>query len=240
MRNNYFVQGLLTLALAFVFIFTGCDTGTDDDGVSTIKWESDGNGFIQFSTNDPKYNFIYWILYNNIIESNIYEIECKKMSGASNWGYGMIFGASDIHKYYDLGITTQGYYIIGKEVNGKYTKIRDWTKSEKLNTGYNTINTLKVVKNGTTFTVYLNGSQADQFTDTEINGDRLGYWVDVGLEKDESFPNTPVDVRFRQKEEADEFPSGRQRKLPVNSIGAFGTNLTGSLSYTQDAQAAPR
>jgi hypothetical protein len=134
-------------------------------------------------------------------ESNIYEIECKKMSGASNWGYGMIFGASntDMRRYYDLGISTQGYYIIGKKVNEEYTTIRDWTKSEKLNTGYNTINTLKVVKNGTTFTVYLNGSQADQFTDTEISGDRIGYWVDIGLEKDESFPNTPVDVRFRQK-----------------------------------------
>jgi hypothetical protein len=57
-----------------------------------------------------------------------------------------------------------------------------------------------VVKNETTFTVYFNGNQVDQFMDTEISGDRLGYWVEIGSEKDESFSNTPVDVRFRQKE----------------------------------------
>ena len=91
-------------------------TGTkDDDGNPPIfsGWKSDGNGFIQFSTNAPKYDFTYWILYNNINESNIYEIECKKMSGASNYAYGLLFGASntDMRRYYDLGISTQGYYI---------------------------------------------------------------------------------------------------------------------------------
>jgi len=35
------------------------------------------------------------------------------MSGASNYAYGLLFGASntDMRRYYDLGISTQGYYI---------------------------------------------------------------------------------------------------------------------------------
>jgi len=164
-------------------------------------WE-DKDMFTWFSTNDPReYDRAWWNFYENINDRNIYEIECKRMSGDRNSGYGMVFGASntDNREYYLLEITTQGNYWIGKYSNEKFTTIKAWTGSEKLSTGYNTINTLKVLKNGTNFTVYLNGSQVFQFTDTEINGDRLGYRAGIGSEKDESFPNTPVDVRFRQK-----------------------------------------
>jgi len=201
MNKNFFFSVILVIVLVFGMSVTGCDTGTNDLPVSTIEFEPDGNGFIQFSTNDPQKRGTWWNLYDNINDRNIYEIECKKMSGAKNIGYGMVFGASntDNREYYLLGITTQGDYWIGKYSNEKFTTIKDWAESEKLSTGYNTINTLKVVKNGTSFTVFLNGSEVYQFTDTEISGDRLGYWTSIGSEKDESFPNTPVDVRFRQK-----------------------------------------
>jgi hypothetical protein len=209
--------------------------------VSTTEWEYDENWFIQYSTNDPqKYDWSYWHFDMNINDQNTYEIECKRMNGARNVRYGMVFGASDTNKYYLLGITIQGQYNLWKNIDQNWTMIKDWAYSEKLNTGYNIINNLKAVKNGTTFTVYLNGSRVHQFTDTQINGNGLGYFVNIGSKNDEAFPNMPVDVRFRQKEEADEFPSGRQRKLPVNFFGAFGTNRIGSLSYSQNVQAAPR
>jgi len=166
-----------------------------------IEFELEQDGFKRFSTNDPReYDSSWWRLYGNGYD-NTYEIDCKKMNGAYNYGYGMLFGASntDARRYYLLLITTDGDYSIGKFSNDKYTIIKDWAKSEKLNTGYNTINTLKVVKNGTTFTVYLNGSQVHQFTDTEISGDRFGYGVSIGSKNDEAFPDMPLDVRFRQK-----------------------------------------
>ena len=115
-------MGMVTLALAFVFIFTGCDTGTNDDGGNPSVfsgWKSDGNGFIQFSSNDPqKYDWTHWDFYGNINDQNTYEIECKKMSGASNYTYGMLFGASDdeANKYFSLAISVDGTYYIGKIV----------------------------------------------------------------------------------------------------------------------------
>ncbi len=202
-------MGMVTLALAFAFIFTGCDTGTNDDGgndgnqpVSTKSFVSDGNGLIQYSTNDPKnYALAWWHFFNNINDQDIYEIECKKMSGASGYGYGMLFGASDDdnYKYYYLAISIDGTYSIDKNIGNVLTEIKAPEKSDKLKTGYNVINILKVVKSGAEYTVYLNGSQEYQFTDTEISGNRVGYRVRIGSGYDESFPDTPVDVRFRQR-----------------------------------------
>ena len=235
MRNNFFVPGMLTLALALVFIFSGCDTGTNDTGtndtggnntggnngnppVSTIWWESDGNGFLKFSSNDPqKYDYASWKFYGNINDTDTYEIECKKLSGAGGYWYGMLFGASDddAYKYYYLAISIDGSYSISKSINNvdDFTDIKAPEKSDKLLTGYNVTNILKVVKNGGEYTVYLNGSQEYQFTDTEISGNKIGYRVRIGSGSEESFPNTPVDVRFRQR-----YGNGNNGNLPVSTI----------------------
>ena len=190
-----------------VFAFFVINTGTSQSSrapVSTIDFGSDGRGFIQYRTNDSqKYGTSWWQFVDNTlggIIDNVYEIECKKTSGASDYGYGMVFGASNAepNKHYFILISAEGRYIVRKNNNDKKTTIKDWGISERLNTGYNATNTIKVVKNGSAFTIFFNGSQVYQFKDSTIKGDRLGYIVDVGDEGDESFPGTPVDVRFRQ------------------------------------------
>lgn len=177
-----------------------------DMEIKQIEWELDMDGFVQYFTNDSeKYDSSWWTFYENINAPGIYQIECKKMSGCKTdgGGYGMMFGASDTDNYafYHIELETTGHYALFKHRNKKegYITIKDWTKSEKLFTGYNTINSLKVIKDGPSYTVFLNDNQVYQFTDKEITGDRMGYWVEISSESVESFPNVPVDVRFRQK-----------------------------------------
>jgi len=204
---------LLIQFFLFVLIFSSCMLWGDietmrekasqgiDIEIHNIRWETDGNGFIQFSTNDPNYyNWSWWQFYENINNISTFDIELKKISG-SNSGYGFVFGASNSNnnQFYYLSILIDGYYGIYKKNNDVWTTIKSYEKSDKLFTGYNVINNLKVIKNVATYTVSINGSEVLQFIDTEINGNRFGYLVEIGSENEESFPNTPVDVRFRQK-----------------------------------------
>ena len=190
---------LAAACLLFVLFFGGCDS---DLSVSTKQWETGSDGFEQFYTNDSQYyDYYFWNLYNSINGPDTYQIECKKLSGSNKYAYGMIFGASNSvnNRYYYINITVTGSFNIYKRIGDSYTMIKDWTESDELNTGYNVINTIKVTRAGTTYTVYLNGAEVHEFTDAPVIGNRVGYIAYVGLREHESFPNTPVDVRFRQK-----------------------------------------
>jgi len=193
---------LFVLLVSLILLSCSDEDADGDEGdlpFSTVYWKSDGNGFIQFSTNDPNvHNFAFTYIFTNNNNQIIFEIECKKNSGNRRKPFGMIFGAQDNQSFYSLIIDTEGFYSIWK-YNNNYIVIKEWIKSERLNTGYGKSNNLKVIKNSSTFTVYLNDHQVHQFTDSTINGNRIGYYVSIGSEEEESFPNNPVDVRFRQR-----------------------------------------
>ena len=175
-------------------------TGTPPSGDLPIKfifWERGTDGFYQFYTNDPhdlNCGFFSLFDFNN---SNIFEYELKKISGARNAAYGMIFGAVDFDNMYYIKININGRYCIGKSVNRSDTTIQGWTDSSKLRTGFNVSNTIRVTKSGSTFQVSFNGSNEYSFTDSSIRGNGIGPIAYVGSSQDESFPNTPVVIKVR-------------------------------------------
>jgi hypothetical protein len=198
------IFGLMVLCLAFGFVLVGCPDPNKVTPV-TIEWQKGTDGFIQYSTNDPKkYAYAFWNSYvNSSGDVNVYEIECKKISGYSNIGYGMIFGFVDNNNYYSLIITNTGYYQIGKRVKGTTTVVQAWLTSTHLNTGSNVLNTLKAVYSPTDkrYTVYLNGNNVAMFNEDAnvTGGTKIGFYASVSSQANENFPDTPVDIRFRQK-----------------------------------------
>ncbi len=56
---------------------------------------------------------------------------------------------------------------------------------------------LRAEIDGGSLTVSLNGTEVLSTVYTPIGGTRVGGRVSIGEEADESFPNTPVDVRLR-------------------------------------------
>lgn len=195
---------IIIMLMFSAVLFTACNPVTYLS-VSRVEFEADEDGFIKFYTNDKAdYKISSWALYENKnTDPNTYEIECKKMSGHDEYPYGMIFGGDvdNIFKYYAVLISADGYYRIFKsksEEENSDEVIKGWKRSDALHTGYHTLNTIKVENAASTYTVYLNGIQIDQFTDAEYSGGNIGFYVSVGSKIDESFPNKPVDVRFRQ------------------------------------------
>ena len=178
------------------------DLQETDIKIIQINWLLDGNGYVQFSTNNFEYYEKAWYqFFENVNKLGIYKIECKKINGAKPYGYGMVFGASNNEPYsfFLLMINAEGYYCIQKKNNIESIYLKPWIKSDILYTGYDVVNTLEVIENESMFIVYLNGFQVYQFYDNTIMGKRLGYYASIGNKNEESFPNNPVDIRFKQK-----------------------------------------
>jgi hypothetical protein len=198
--NKYFrwLKAATTFLLAGL-VFLAC--GSKDLSIRTIRWQSDGNGFFQFYTNDPQYLGYSFPSYYNVSNttSASYSIETKKISGKDNTGYGMIFGV-DSNNYFIVYITVNGRYKISVRTGEKYTTVKDWSSSPDLRIGYSQSNAIRILKSGSRYTVYfkydINNpvttiTNFTDFTDTYFNGtiNRIGFIAGVSTE--ESFPNTP-------------------------------------------------
>ncbi len=221
--KKYFFAGASVLGLAFILFLTSCDSigAGITSSYTTINWETNAEGFKRFSTNDPRYHdYYFWKNYTNTPGEDIYEIEIKKISGAAEYGYGMVFC-----------FNSSSMYAVFITINGSYTKIAKFTNNRNtvtplttyndnnydsstvwsnnphpyLNTGYGALNTIKIVKVGNSFTLYFNDDQnptpVDTFIDPDspLTGKALGGIVFVGDSTDEDFPGTPVDVRMKIK-----------------------------------------
>lgn len=192
---------LLSTLLLFILapiLFSACGTNTP---VVTIEWEEDGNGFRQFRTNDSQWDgwtFWYYTGSSNQDPMDTVEAQVKKVSGSTNGGFGMLFCWNDHDNFYVYAINVAGEYSVFKRVAGEWTTIIDWPTSAAVNTGFGTLNTLKVTyESGTdTFTLYANNTIIDTFTDTSFSWGSSGY--ECYISGDGIFPETPEDYRFYQ------------------------------------------
>jgi hypothetical protein len=172
----------------------------------TIQWDEDGEGYYQLFTNQTanygtfyyRSNTVYLSQGSNLI------VDTKKMSGAASQDYGVIFYYVDSSNFYYLGIDTQSRWCLWEKWGGVWSLLQPWTTSSALLAGNGTLNTIKVhywydssqaryehefYFNGTNSTWCLYGSST-------MYG-KTGFGVQVGLSGTESFPGTPVDVRFK-------------------------------------------
>jgi hypothetical protein len=188
---------VLTPIILLTIVMAACDNGSKS--IETINWETDNNGWIQVYTNDSQYYNSSWSRIYDFSQTNSWEIVCKKISGYRNIGFGMIFAASDASHYYRFLITIGGSYVVSKRDGDEWTTMLDWANSTKINSGYNKENTLKVTKSGSSYSIYINGEQVNQFTDSASFGNKIGLFASTGSVEQEDFPNTPVDIRFKVK-----------------------------------------
>lgn len=165
---------------------------------------------IIFETNET--NFIttkgYTILSTPYVnESNNFSgltVQVYKQSGELNGGYGIVFCRSKIEsKDFMLCvlIDTKGFFTVGKVYDGKFTQIKNWTKSNYLRTGYGIKNLIKVTfnKENNNFQLYFNGSLAYNFKVEEnisFKDSKAGYVVVIS--DTEKFPVIPVKVIFEK------------------------------------------
>ena len=115
----------------------------------------------------------------DIDESKDFVIESRilKISGIKNNGYGFTFGRKDSDNQFIFSITANGSYSIDQYKDGKYTAIKDWTKSSHIKTGNYSYNTLKIKKERGFIKFYVNDRYLTLYTHKPFMGKRLGFVV---------------------------------------------------------------
>lgn len=174
--------------------------GTDDPAPITREWLPDGNGFIQYYTNDPENLDHRFLRAHGTVEDSMTSTEgtVKKMSGYNQSGYGIVFCFQDENNYYRVLINVIGRYTIQRIVDGAGSIIKGWGESTNLNLGYGIENTIRIDRRAEgVFDLFFNGVLEHSFTDSSFSGGRPGSCVLVSTEHYEFFPDTPVDVRVR-------------------------------------------
>lgn len=107
--------------------------------------------------------------------SKDFEIEAKldKISGAENYAYGMIWGGKG-DSFFRYTITSN-YYKVSKIVNNSETLLIKWTKTDKVNSGNQKSNKIKVKKEGDYYKFYINGTYMNQVDYEPFFGSDLGF-----------------------------------------------------------------
>lgn len=113
--------------------------------------------------------------YVTLEQNSDYSIESivRKVNGADNNGYGIIFGFKDWNNYYHFLISGNGSYMISETFEGVSLNIAEWTFSKHINKG-NGRNMLKVFKLNDTFVFSINGHVVEQKEAGSLRGNHYG------------------------------------------------------------------
>jgi hypothetical protein len=205
-----FLNRIYSIGLVFAtcMLLISCGKSSDDPAapstsIQTIKWQLDGNGSVQFLTNDAQYyKYLFWNTYTQTNESLMSTVTAtvEKQSGCLYSGYGIIFCYQDNNNFYRLLIDAAGQYSVYSRVGGNYSAIIPWTTtpSAHLNSGVGVANVISVTQQSpNNFSVNFNGTQETLFSDGTFTGGKAGFCMYIGDQTGENFPNTPEDIRFK-------------------------------------------
>ena len=159
----------------------------DNFSSNSNKWAESNTNDAELEVRNGKYYFDHkretggWSSTKvvNIDENKDFEIESRflKVNGISNNGYGFVFGRKDGNNQFVFTITANGSYSIDQYVDGKYTALKDWTKSSYIKTGNNVYNTLKIKKERGFIKFYVNDRYLTLYTHKPFMGSRFGFVV---------------------------------------------------------------
>jgi hypothetical protein len=198
---------IFTVGLFLVLALNGCGGGSGGAAApvasKTVEWQADGNGYVQFFTDDPKwYGYGLWNYNGQTYQAQMSSVTAvvEKKSGASTDGYGIIFCYQDNSNFYRLLIDTRGHYTVISKVSGTATVLVPWTTAHSawLNSGVGVTNELTVAETSPgNFSISFNGTQEAQFSDNNFVGGKSGFYMSVAPSAYENFPAAPEDVRFK-------------------------------------------
>jgi len=151
------------------------------------KWPTQSDQNTELRVTNGKYLFAhkrdtkawevrYGVSLNSSDDFTI-EYSSKKVDGADNSQYGLIWGWKDAKNMYYFQILGDGRYLYGKQVNGKYNNILAWKHSKFINRG-NALNHIKLKKIGDRIKFYINGKYVDETGFEPFFGKQIGFRID--------------------------------------------------------------
>jgi hypothetical protein len=213
--NTTIVSVLSSGLVTGVSLGTALITATASDNKTTATvgaavWGNDGSGFLRYLNNDTyMYGWEFWheppatgnTSSLTATLASPFTIQVKKVTGAADAGFGLMFYEQDSSNLYRFIIATNGKYQLEKRVSGTWSTLVGWTTSSAIAQG-NQVNTLSVWQpSAGQISVSINGMIViSAFSDVTFSAGKIGLYVYSGYPTDaypESFPGTPEDIRFK-------------------------------------------
>jgi hypothetical protein len=133
------------------------------------------NGKLIFAVNDSlTYNVVMPTLLEDKKDFSI-TATCTHTDGSTNHGFGVYFGASDLNNYYSFNISGNGYYRFSKSTTTEYVELIKWTASTAIKIGNYTDNVLQLSRQGTNWTIAVNGQVLATLPATVFFGNKVGF-----------------------------------------------------------------
>lgn len=162
------------LTLKYEEDFSDSFSGWDDAfGKNYTKQYGNNKYHIEITTN----NLVVWGLANRAAADFEVEVEATKEDGGNANTYGLIFRYVDHDNYYRFDLSGDGYFLLSKFQNGEWLTLIDWTTSPAINQGQTTLNVLKVSASGPEITIFANGEELAQVTDTAFAQGNFGFFA---------------------------------------------------------------
>ncbi len=101
-------------------------------------------------------------------------VTVKQILGQPNWAYGLVLRHASKGNYYFFGIDANSGWIFEVVVDGKVTRLQNFTRSYLIQGGLDTENTISVTAQGTTFDCYVNGQKLGTIHDSTFGAGKSG------------------------------------------------------------------
>jgi serine/threonine protein kinase len=113
---------------------------------------------------EAKQGFIYYSSPDmDDVEEGYVAVSAKRLSGAENVDYGLVFQRGD-DGYYYFGIADVGQYTLLR-YDGEWTTLIDWTDTNTIQSGE--VNRLSIRRVGDTLVMHINGEWVNTYEDTD-------------------------------------------------------------------------
>jgi hypothetical protein len=137
------------------------------------KWIEGGKYHMQITTAEY-YSAYSWNSSQGSFDNFQLEADVIHINGANNLSaLGLIFRVVDGNNYYLFRIGPGGTYYIGKNENGSYAALVNWTSSSAIHTGEAT-NHVTVYADGSSLTFFVNGEEIDDVVDGAFSAGYVG------------------------------------------------------------------
>jgi hypothetical protein len=113
-----------------------------------------------------------WIAWNAVgVEFDDFEIEFEValVEGDSYNDAGLLFRFQDRDNYYELDINGEQSLAVGKQIDGEWVQILDWTESPAIQ-GFGSVNRVRLIAQGDQFEVLVNDQSVARFGDETYSG----------------------------------------------------------------------
>ncbi len=124
--------------------------------------------------------FMAWSLYDDMTLTDAILLTSARRGSPDQGYYGIIFGYRDVNNFYYYRLRDDGYFDIGKRVEGEFIDIQTETFSDRILQGQE-LNKLSLIITGGNIQAFVNLEPVATVTDAAYNGGQFGMLASTPL-----------------------------------------------------------